>query len=142
MKFGEKVKEQRQKMKMSQEELARTVGLSPRTIFGYESGRSYPQRREVYKTLADFFGVEINYLLTEDEEFITDAGQKYGRRGTLQATELLEQASALFAGGELSTDDQLAFVHEIQQLYFDSKERAKEKFTPKKYRHSDDTASE
>ena len=50
----------------------------------------------------------------------------------------MEQAAALFAGGELSDDDKLAFLHEMQQLYLDSKDRAREKFTPKKYR--DDSA--
>ena len=48
------------------------------------------------------------------------------------AAQLLHQTATLFAGGELSDDDKLAFVTEIQQLYLDSKERAK-KFTPKKY---------
>jgi hypothetical protein len=46
----------------------------------------------------------------------------------------LEQAAALFAGGELSEEDQIAFVHEIQGLFLDSKQRAKEKFTPKRFR--------
>jgi len=134
MKFGEKVKDLRMQKKMTQEELAKAVGISHRTVFAYENGETYPRRREVYKKLADFFGVDVNYLLTEDEEFITEASEKYGRRGAMQAQELLEQASAMFAGGELSEDDQLAFVHEIQQLYLDSKERAKKKFTPKKHR--------
>ena len=134
MKFGDKVKDLRTQKKMTQEELAKAVGISHRTVFAYENGETYPRRREIYTKLAEFFGVEINYLLTEDEEFITEASEKYGRRGAMQAQELLEQASAMFAGGELSEDDQLAFVHEIQQLYLDSKDRAKKKFTPKKHR--------
>jgi transcriptional regulator with XRE-family HTH domain len=133
MNFGDKVKDLRTQRKMTQGELAEALNISPRTIFAYENGENYPRKREVYKKLADFFSVEINYLLTEDEEFITYAAEMYGTRGQEQALALLEQASALFAGGDLSEDDQLAFVHEIQQLYLDSKERAK-RFTPKKYR--------
>ena len=138
MKFGEKVKDLRTHRKLSQAELAKAVGLSPRVIFAYEHGESYPQKRDVYKRLADFFEVDVNYLLTEDEEFITEAGERYGSRGAIQAQMLLEQASALFAGGDLSEDDQLAFVHEIQQIYLDSKEIARAKFTPKKYRKTDE----
>jgi len=134
MKFGDKVKDLRTKKRMTQEELAKAVGISHRTVFAYENGETYPRRREIYRKLADFFEVELNYLLTEDEEFITEAGEKYGRRGAAQAREVLDQASALFAGGELSEEDQLAFVHEIQELYFVAKQRAK-KFTPKKYLH-------
>ena len=131
MKFGEKVRRLRTQRKMTQEELAKAVGVSHRTVFAYENGETYPRRREIYKKLADFFETDINYLLTEDEEFIAEAGEKYGPKGQAQALEILEQASALFAGGELSEDDRLAFVHEIQQLYLDSKERAKAKFTSK-----------
>ena len=44
----------------------------------------------------------------------------------------------MFAGGELTDEDKLAFMHEIQSLYFDSKDRAK-KFTPKKFQTEDAT---
>ena len=137
MKFGDKVKDLRTQKKMTQGELAKAVGLSPRVIFAYEHRENYPRRRENYKKLADFFEVDVNYLLTEDEELITQAGERYGRTGAAQAQELFEQVSALFAGGDLSEDDQLAFVHEIQSLYLDSKARARAKFTPKKYRKAD-----
>ena len=134
MKFGEKIREQRNKRGLSMEALAKELDIGLRTIARYEQGGSYPQNREVYKKLADFFEVDVNYFLTEDEEFLTEAAAKYGRRGLSQAQAVLEQASALLAGSELSDDDKLAFVHEIQELYFDSKERARQKFTPKKYR--------
>ena len=49
-----------------------------------------------------------------------------------QAQQIIEQAAAMFAGGELSDEDKTAFMDEIQMLYLDSKKRAK-KFTPKKY---------
>jgi hypothetical protein len=46
----------------------------------------------------------------------------------------LKQAAALFAGGELSETDQLAFLHNMQALFLESKEIARQKFTPNKYR--------
>ena len=134
MKFGDKVKDLRKQSNMKQEELAKALGVSTRTIINYEQGKLYPRKRERYTQIAEIFGVELNYLLTEDEEFIAEAGALYGRRGQMQARDILERTSALFAGGELSDVDQLAFIHEIQKLYFDSKERARVKFTPKKYR--------
>lgn len=138
MKFGDKVKGLREQKGISQSELAKLMGVSSRAIQYYENGEGYPRKRELYKKLADFFEVELNYLLTEGAEFIAEASERYGRRGAIQAQLILEQASALFAGGELSEDDQLAFVHEIQHLYLDSKERAREKFTPKKYKTTDE----
>jgi len=137
MKFGEKVKLLRTQMGWTQDELAKKLGKSKRTVVGYENGETYPRRREVYSVMAELFSVDVNYLLTENEEFITGAGELYGKRGRMQAAELLEQAAALFAGGELSADDELAFVNEIQQLYLDSKKKAR-KFTPKQYLSQED----
>lgn len=132
MKFGEKLRTLRKEKNLKQEELAKQIGVSTRTIISYENNKSYPRRMSTYKQLADALGCEENYLRTENEDFITSAMEKYGSKGAAQAKAILEQAAALFAGGELSDEDEMAFMYEMQSLYFDSKERAK-KFTPKKY---------
>ena len=131
MKFGPKLKHLRNQRGLTQSEFAEAIGVSRRTLCYYEEGKTYPKNRAIYKKLADYFEMDVNYFLTEDEEFIAEAAEKYGRRGRSQAEAILTQASALFAGGELSDADKEAFVRELQELYFDSKERTK-KFTPKK----------
>ena len=137
MKFGEKVKKLRKEMKLSQGELAAKIGVSARSVASYEAGTSYPRDKEVYEALAAALGVDVNYLRTEDEEFLEDVGQQFGSRGQRQATAILEEARQLFAGGELSEEDQIAFLTEMQQLFLDSKQRAK-KFTPIRYRREND----
>ena len=132
MKFGEKVKEQREKNRLTQPELAKLLGVSTRTIASYESCNSYPRHQETYEKLAEILGVSVDYLKTERESFMTDVGDKYGRRGQIRAQAILEQAAQLFAGGTLSEDEELAFVMDVHKLFLDSKERAK-KYTPKKY---------
>lgn len=137
MKFGEKVKKLRKEMKLSQGELAAKIGVSARSVASYEAGTSYPRYKEIYEALAAALGVDVNYLRTEDEEFLEDVGQQFGSRGQRQATAILEEARQLFAGGELSEEDQIAFLTEMQQLFLDSKQRAK-KFTPIRYRREND----
>lgn len=132
MKFGEKVKALRIQNGMTQIELAHQSSLAKRTIINYETCASYPKKRDVYKKLADIFGVELNYLLTEDEEFILAGEEKYGRRGKKQAEQLVDDISNLFAGGELSDDDLDGIMRAIQESYWIAKEKAK-KYTPKKY---------
>lgn len=141
MKFGEKVKEQRKKAGLLQEDVAKGVGITKRTLANYEGGNSYPQDRNVYFNLAKFFNVDVNYFLTEDEEFLTAAAESYGKKGQDQAKMILEQAAALFAGGELTENDQLAFLHNMQELYLESKAIAREKFTPNKYRKNSNGSS-
>ena len=136
MKFGEKVKELRREKGISQTELGKYVGVTLRTVRGWEAEGRYPKKREIYGQLAKALGCDLSYLLTEEESFITTASELYGSRGARQAEHILEQTAAMFAGGDLSEDDQIAFLNEIQSLYLDSKKRAK-KFTPKKYRKSE-----
>ena len=137
MKFGEKVRELRKKKGISQTELGNQVGVTLRTVRGWELEGRYPKKRELYDTLAEVLDCDTSYLLTEKESFITEASELYGNRGAKQAEHILEQTAAMFAGGELSDADQIAFLNEIQSLYLDSKIRAK-KFTPKKYRTGGD----
>ncbi len=134
MNFGEKVKKLRTEKGWSQAELGRRIGKTQRTIVGYETGASYPRKREVYSQLAGLFDVDVNYLLTENEEFMTEVGHQFGRRGQLQAESILSQTRELFAGGSLSETDQIAFLTEMQQIFLDSKRIAKDKYTPKKYK--------
>ncbi len=137
MKFGEKVKKLRKDMKLSQSELAKKIGVTGRSVASYEAGTSYPRYKETYDALAAVLGVDVNYLRTEDEGFLEDVGQQFGSRGQRQAQAILTEARQLFAGGELSDDDKLAFLTEMQQLFLDSKQRAR-KFTPRKYLREND----
>ncbi len=132
MTFGEKIKNLRKSKNLNQTQLANAIGVSLRTIRGWEIEGRYPKQHELYQKLADILGCDVSYLMTEDVSFVTEATEQYGSRGAKQAQQILEQAAAMFAGGELSDDDKTAFMDEIQMLYLDSKKRAK-KFTPKKY---------
>ncbi len=131
MKFGEKLKQARLCAGLTQEELGAAADVTKRTIINYETGSRYPRDRGVYARLAAAVGCEVNYLLTEDEEFITEASSKYGSSGETEARRLLERSAALFAGGGLADEDKLAFLLELQQLYLESKENAK-KYAKKK----------
>lgn len=137
MKFGEKLRDLRQENGLTQAELAEKAGISLRTISYYESGTTYPKNRNIYKTLADILGVDVNYLRNEGDEFITSARQKYGYRGAKQAEELVAEVGGLFAGGDLSEEDKDAVMQALQQAYWDAKEENK-KYTPKKYRKNSD----
>ena len=126
MKFGEKLRQLRLEKGFTQEEVASAVNVSRRTYIGYE-------QEELYSQLAQVLDTETSYLLTEDEEFVSQASDKYGNRGKLQAEKLVAELSGMFAGGELSDSDKDAVMIALQKAYFDCKEDNK-KYTPKKYR--------
>lgn len=125
MKFGEKVRALRLEKGMTQRDLADMIGVSLRTVISYEKGDSYPKKREVYRLLSEIFGVSMNYLLTESEQFIAEAGEVYGYRGHQQARKLVEDVGGLFAGGELDEDDKDAVLQAIMTAYWDAKRENK-----------------
>ena len=85
MKFAEKIRQLRQQQHRTQREAAEYCGISLRTYMAYEQNGRYPRRREIYDKLAAFYGVDKNYLMTEDEEFVSEACAQYGERGRQQA---------------------------------------------------------
>lgn len=96
-----------------------------RTITNYEKGESYPKQREIYGKMAEILGVDINYLLTENEEFYINANEKYGATGAQQAKALMQEVTGLFAGGELDQDDMDEMMKAIQDAYWIAKEKNK-----------------
>lgn len=133
MSFGEKVKNERNRLGLNQDELAKKIGVTRRVISSYENDSSRPRGTERYKKLAEALGVNINYLLSEDEAFIADVEDNYGHRGAKQAKELLAEVTGLFAGGEMADEDMREMVDAIQEAYLIAKKNNK-KYTPKKYR--------
>ena len=134
MTFGEKFKAERLKMNLTQQDVADALGINRRMITRYENGLSFPRTKEAYRKIAEFFGVDVNYLLTEDEEFVVRASEQYGARGMKRAQELIDGMAGLFAGGTLSEQDKDAVMKALQDIYWDSKARNVEKYTPKKYK--------
>lgn len=132
MTFGEKIREERRKQNLTQKELAEKIGVTNRVITSYETGRSFPRTRDAYKKIADALGVNVNYLLSDDEAFILDAKEQFGYRGKKGAEKLLAEVNGLFAGGEMAEEDMDELMLAIQEAYVDAKRRNK-KYTPKKY---------
>lgn len=67
-KIKDKIKQLRIEKNLSQKELAKTIGLSEKTISHYESGYSEPSLEIIIK-LVDYFGISTDYLIgTESED--------------------------------------------------------------------------
>ena len=132
MKFSDKVRELRVKAGMTQQDFASAIGVSLRTVTNYETGDRYPKKREMYAKMAEVLGTDINYLLTENEEFIAKASDLYGDRGAKQAQEILSQVNGLFAGGEMAEEDMDEMMLAIQEAYWLAKKKNR-KYMPKKF---------
>ncbi len=137
MKFAEKIRTLRVQQNKTQREAAEYCGISLRTYVSYEQDGRYPRNRAIYDKLSAFFGVDKNYLMTEDESFITQAAEQYGSSGKRQAEQLVVQLSGLFAGGELSDSDRDAVMIALQRAYFDCK-KDNQKYAKKRKKGEDE----
>ena len=77
----------------------------------------------MYTKLAEILKVNINYLLTEDEEFLLKATEKYGSVGERQAMELVNELKALFSNGEIKDEDKDEMMKALQDAYWISKKK-------------------
>ena len=141
MTFGEKLKTVRLSLNLSQSELSEKTGISERSLYTYEQTGILPRSNNLRK-LAEALNVSVSYLLDEEETdpnkdidhdiFIANSKNQYGYKGAREATELLSRASALFAGGELDDEAKELFFQSLMGVYLDSKQEARNKFSPKK----------
>ena len=132
MTFGEKVRAERKKNGMSQDDLAAAVGVSRRSVTSWETDKAFPRTRQMYAKLAETLGVPVNYILSDDDAFILEAEEQFGYRGKKGAEQLTREITGLFAGGELAEEDMDALMFAVQQAYVEAKIKNK-KYTPKKY---------
>jgi transcriptional regulator with XRE-family HTH domain len=65
--LGTKLKKLRKEKKITQNKLSEKLGLSPRYIAKVEVGMANPSM-EIFKKLADFFQVPVEYLVSENED--------------------------------------------------------------------------
>jgi transcriptional regulator with XRE-family HTH domain len=128
MEFGEVLRTERERCGYTQKELAEMIGVTDRTIQNYERGRANVARFEHLKALSEALGIEL-YEFGEKKTPSLSQTQKDER----EITKLVNQMSALFAGGELSDDDKEAAVRAVTQAYWESKELNK-KYGRKKAR--------
>ena len=117
--YGERLMRARKEKELSREELRKLCGITGRTIQNYELGHVTPNRIDVSQRLADVLDISVDYLIygEKEETELTEEDKK----------EILAHASALFAGGKLSDDEQLAFIYELQTLYMKARQIIKDR---------------
>ena len=124
---------------LTQAELANKIGMTTRAIQNYESGNRIP-KSAVLEKIAEGLGVTIDDLASEDDKFVIQATEQYGSRGKVDAQLLIENANALFAGGDITEEDKTYVMEALQEAYWRAKIKNK-RHIPKKYRkdNSDNT---
>lgn len=143
--LGDKIKNLRKKFGLTQQELSMAIGVSRSTI-GMVEKNLQGTGNETLMKLADFFGVTIDYLLSDDEQIENIEELKKERDYSLsikdqeniddEAKKIIEELSMSFSKNKdsLSEEDYFAIETAIRTTLEAIKIKNKKKFTPKKYR--------
>ncbi|GIP57872.1 helix-turn-helix domain-containing protein [Paenibacillus woosongensis] len=121
-------------------EVAKELGFSENAFYKW---KSQSPKAETIEKVADYFNVSVDYLLgrTDEEETpqpyyaLTDKDERDIAKDLERMMEELNSgASMAFMGEPMSDEDRELLRISLENTLRMSKEMAKKKFTPKKYR--------
>ena len=139
--FAENLTKLRTQAGLTRAELGEKLGIAGRTLVNYEKGERIPFGDTCVK-MARFFGISVEELLLVDDpdeemskaETVSDMDRIFGKRSGDDAQDFLDNTQSFLAGGTLSPEATLDFCDIMRQIIFEAEGRAKEKFTPNRYR--------
>ncbi len=122
--FGEKVRELRKSKRLSQNALAKIAGVSPRTIFGYEAGTTYPRTASTLNRLAEALGV-TSEALADNTHPLKSLGIIPGSQSMeTQCQMITQQAVSLLLDDHLPDAQKDDMVQAILDAYWESRRRS------------------
>lgn len=117
--FGQKIRELRKNHNnMSQTQLAHALGVSLRTIRGWESEGRSPKSIELYQNLAELFHCDLNFLMSNAQD---DSAILSTNTTSQETHQLVEQLIAHFSSGTLSNNELDAIMKALQTAYWNAK---------------------
>jgi transcriptional regulator with XRE-family HTH domain len=127
MTFGEKLKNMRIGAGLKQDDVAKGIGITSRSILAYEQGETLPKSNSTYEKLAEFFETSVEFWKEEsDDDFEKAAEYAYGKKGKATAERLVNEVAGLFAGGSLSEEDTDKMMLALQDAYWKVKKKQAE----------------
>ena len=124
MSFGGRVRELRKSKHLSQNALAKIAGVSPRTIFGYEAGTTYPRTADILNRLADVLGVTSEELVDGTPSLESFAFIRADHSMTTQARIVTQQAVSMLLEDYLSDTQKDEMAQAIMDAYWESRRRS------------------
>ncbi|MFP4041880.1 MAG: helix-turn-helix domain-containing protein [Bacteroidales bacterium] len=121
MKFGKRLRKLRNEAELTQEELAKKIGVSRATVAGYETKGKEPPYSTLQK-LSDVLGCSTDYLLgrtnerKSPERVKEEYENKYKIDNPKEIKELLEEYNVHLDGEVLSEKDKQDMINVLKML--------------------------
>lgn len=139
--FGENLMKLRKANNLTQEELAKKLGVARTTYSSYEQNRRMPDI-DVQNKIADLFEVSLDYLhgRTDKKNYweLTGKDERSIQRDLQKMIDDLSNSDAFAYSkedGEMDENTRQLLIMSLENSLRIAKEESKKRFTPKKYRN-------
>lgn len=121
MDTGKRLRNLREERGLSQEEVAKAIGVGRVTYLKYENGENRPVRK--LKELSAFFNVSIDYLLGNEDSHT----HRMDARTRRQLEKVLDEDQLTYNGVILNGEDKEKVKRALELVFWDIKEKNKRK---------------
>lgn len=139
--IGERIKQRRESLNISAEELAQEIGVHKATIHRYENGDFKSMKLPVIESIAHALRVNPSWLLGKSDRMEETKETPLTPRDQKDIDLIIDQTRQLLAQDGLMFDGVPADAESIQSIIDAmtiglelAKKKNKEKYTPKKYK--------
>lgn len=116
MTFAEKCRKLRKEKNLTQEETAHAAGISRRTYIYYETGQKLPRTRATVQKLADFFGVESNYLMVDNDDILEG---KNSLSFSERAEVMLNELAKMLNDENIALEERKSLCRSLSEMCFE-----------------------
>ena len=142
MDIGKRIKARRKELGLNAETLAKKIGVSPATIYRYESADILNMGIDKVELIANALYTTPAYLMGWSDE-VTEKTTDLTQKDQIEIdeyldnfeNELMSQAGLMFDGEPMSQESREKLIAAMRIGAEMAKKEAKEKYTPKKYRN-------
>lgn len=117
--FSDLLKNLRLSRGLTQKELAKILGIDLRTLQNYEMGKNVPRDPKVLTRMSAYFQIPVRQLVQSDDYFHllrTEAQMELEEKERADLYRIIQELTALFAGGSLSASDLELFAQAVDDL--------------------------
>ena len=126
----DRLKQLRAETNLLQKDIAKKLNITASAYGYYEQGKRIPDSNTLNE-LAKIFNVSLDYLMgaSDVRTAIKSASIKMTKKEKISYDEFLETAKAFFM--DASEEDRDAITRDISNLYWESKQINKQKYSPR-----------
>lgn len=140
--LARRIKECRETLNISAEELGAYIGVNKTTVYRYENGEFKSIKLSRLEKIAEFLNTSIDYLTGKSDDRFTDESMvSLSKKDNKEisdilnmTSELLKQEGLMFDGNP-ADDEAIQSIIDSMQIGLElAKKKNKDKYTPKKYK--------